>query len=142
VKKWEALADGVSDAAAAIFLERKRPAEQQSPDWVARQQQKIENGLAAMNTSVHGGWCMGETFTLADIALGACLGYLDLRFPEIKWRERFSALDAVEKKLAERESRLLPAFLWRLPACFQSGRSAILKGAGASPWAKRSRIWR
>ena len=30
VKRWEALADGISDAAATIFLERKRPAAQQS----------------------------------------------------------------------------------------------------------------
>lgn len=104
VKKWEALADGVSDAAATIFLERKRQPEQQSPDWITRQQKKIENGLATMNTSVRGNWCMGETFTLADIALGSCLGYLDLRFPEIKWRERFGTLEALEKKLAERES--------------------------------------
>jgi glutathione S-transferase len=104
VKKWEALADGVSDAAATIFLERRRPALQQSADWIARQEQKIGNGLATMNTSVQGPFCAGSTFTLADIAVGSCLGYLDLRFPEIKWRERFMALAELESKLAERES--------------------------------------
>ena len=104
VKKWEALADGVSDAAAAIFLERRRPEAQQSPDWIARQQRKIENGLATMNTTVAGSWCMGEAFTLADIAVGACLGYLDLRFPDINWRQDFPALAALEKKVAQRPS--------------------------------------
>lgn len=110
VKKWEALADGISDAAATIFLERKRPAQQQSPDWIARQQQKIDNGLATMNTAVTGSFCMGEAFTLADIAVGSCLGYLDLRFPEITWRNDFPALKALSEKLASR-----PSFIQTLP---------------------------
>jgi glutathione S-transferase len=110
VKKWEALADGISDAAAIIFLERKRPESQQSKDWIARQQKKIDNGLAAMNTSVTGNFCVGEGFTLADIAVGSCLGYLDCRFPELDWREGFSALAALSEKLA-----LRPAFRATLP---------------------------
>lgn len=104
VKKWEALADGVSDAAATIFLERRRPESQQSPDWIARQQAKIENGLATMNTSITGPFCLGEAFTLADIAVGSTLGYLDLRFADIGWRNRFPALKALEEKLAARPS--------------------------------------
>lgn len=104
VKKWEALADGVSDAAATIFLERKRPEAQQSPEWIERQLRKIENGLATMNTSAKGPWCTGDAFTLADIALGSCLGYLDLRFPEIAWRGKFTTLAAVFEKLMTRSS--------------------------------------
>lgn len=104
VKKWEALADGVSDAAATIFLERKRPLEQQSPDWMARQQQKIDNGLAAMNTAVSGSFCMGDVFTLADIAVGSCLGYLDFRFAELDWRKNFPALAALSSRLSVRPS--------------------------------------
>ncbi len=104
VKKWEALADGVSDAAATIFLERRRPEAQQSPDWIARQQAKIENGLATMNTSITSPFCAGEEFTLADIAVGSTLGYLDLRFADIGWRNRFPALKALEERLAARPS--------------------------------------
>lgn len=110
VKKWEALADGISDAAATVFLERKRPESQQSADWVARQQKKITNGLAAMNTSVAGNFCMGEGFTLADIAVGCCLGYLDCRFPGLDWRQDFPALSALSERLA-----LRPAFQATLP---------------------------
>ena len=36
VKRWEALADGICDAAALTFLERKRPTERQDVDWIAR----------------------------------------------------------------------------------------------------------
>ncbi|MGH8494460.1 MAG: glutathione S-transferase [Moraxellaceae bacterium] len=104
VKKWEALADGIADAAAIIFLERKRPQAQQSPDWLARQMRKIENGLATMETSVTGPWCAGAAFTLADIAVGCTLGYLDLRFPDIKWREQHPALARISAALAERTS--------------------------------------
>ncbi|HET9701147.1 MAG TPA: glutathione S-transferase N-terminal domain-containing protein, partial [Burkholderiales bacterium] len=32
VKRWEALGDGICDAAASIFLEQKRPSKQQSGD--------------------------------------------------------------------------------------------------------------
>lgn len=104
VKKWEALADGVSDAAAAIFLECKRPEAQQSPEWIARQMRKIENGLATMETSVAGNWCAGAAFTLADIAVGSTLGYLSLRFPEIKWRESHASLARIEAALLLRAS--------------------------------------
>ncbi len=109
-KKWEALADGVADAAAAIFIERKRPAAQQSADWIARQRSKIDNGLAAMNTAAEGPFCMGNNFTLADIAVGSCLGYLDFRFPEITWRDRHAALRVLDEKLAAR-----PSFAQTLP---------------------------
>lgn len=110
VKKWEALADGVSDAAAAIFIERKRPEAQQSVDWISRQRSKIDNGLAAMNTSVEGPYCMGQSFTLADIAVGCALGYLDFRFPEIEWRSAYPGLKALAEKLAAR-----PAFQETVP---------------------------
>ena len=46
VKRWEALADGICDAAVAIVLESRRPARQQSRDWIARQQQKLTAGVA------------------------------------------------------------------------------------------------
>jgi glutathione S-transferase len=54
VKRWEALADGISDAAAAIFIERKRPAAQQSQEWIDRQLGKVELGLRAMNDELGG----------------------------------------------------------------------------------------
>ena len=48
VKRWEALADGLCDAAAAINLERRRPARQQSQEWIARQRQKLDRAIATM----------------------------------------------------------------------------------------------
>jgi len=83
VKRWEALADGISDAAATIFLERKRPAVQQSADWIVRQQNKVALGLEAAARELGDKiWCDGETYTLADIALGCTLGYLIIPPPK------------------------------------------------------------
>lgn len=80
VKRWEALADGISEAAANIFIERKRPSTQQSPEWIARQRGKIEAALNDAEQRLSGDWCEGNDFTLADAAFVAALGYLQLRF--------------------------------------------------------------
>ena len=105
VKRWEALADGISDAAATIFLEKKRPAEQQSSTWLARQELKITRGLAAVAKDLGDHlWCMGDTYTLADIAVGCALGYLDFRFSHIQWREMHPNLAQFSIKINERLS--------------------------------------
>ena len=105
VKRWEALADGLCDAAGAVNLERKRPARQQSKDWIARQQEKVARGLAEMARELdERAWCNAEGYTLADIATGCALGYLDLRFPEIDWRDAHPNLGKLAEKLAARPS--------------------------------------
>lgn len=105
VRRWEALADGVCDAAAAIFLERKRPARQQSPEWIERQAKKIELGVRAMSVDLGDKtWCTGDAYTLADIGVGCALGYLDLRYRELAWQEAYPNLARLAEKLAKRQS--------------------------------------
>jgi len=111
VKRWEALADGVADAAALVFVERKRPETQQSPEWIARQIGKVAAGLKAMSEDLgQQTYCTGETFNLADIALGCTLGYLDFRFPEIDWRRAHPNLSELYDRLMQR-----PAFKETVP---------------------------
>jgi glutathione S-transferase len=105
VRKLEALADGITDAAALIFLEFKRPEAQQSRDWMLRQQGKVFKGLEALAESLgENTFFVGNKFSLADIAAGCCLGYLDFRFPDIKWREAHANLAAYYAKISERPS--------------------------------------
>jgi len=105
VKRWEALGDGISEAAANIFLERKRPQTQQSAEWIQRQYGKIRTGLQAMSEDLgEKGFCTGESYNLADIATGCALFYLDLRFPDISWREEYSNLAKLADKLVKRQS--------------------------------------
>lgn len=106
IRRWEALADGVADAAATIFLEKKRPEAQQSAEWLARQQKKVELGLRAMSDDLGERlWCAADGYTLADIAVGCTLGYLSLRFPKIAWRKNYANLAALADRLDKR-----PAF--------------------------------
>ena len=104
VKRWEALADGISDAATTIFLERKRPESLQNTEWISRQQKKAMLGLeVAARDLGDKKWCEGNVYTLADIALGCTLGYLSFRFPEMKWR-MFPNLVRLVDTLEERAS--------------------------------------
>ncbi len=103
VKRWEALADGICDAAAAIFLERKRHAAEQSPEWISRQQKKVARGLeTAAQELGDKKWCDGNVYTLADIALGCTLSYLAFRFPEIEWRNTSPNLADLSDRLEKR----------------------------------------
>jgi glutathione S-transferase len=105
VKRWEALADGVLDAAVAVVLERRRPAKQKSEALVKRQMDKIERGVAVMARDLdEKPWCTGNALTLADIACGVALGYLDFRHGTYDWRVLHANLAKLAAKLAERPS--------------------------------------
>jgi len=105
VKRWEAVADGVCDAAAAAFLEAKRPEAQRSDDWIARQREKIKRGLDFMAAELgESSYCMGTHFSLGDIAVGSALGYLCFRFPDIAWQESHPDLARLYAKLMKRPS--------------------------------------
>jgi glutathione S-transferase len=105
VKRWEALADGICDAAVAIVLESKRPLRQQSKDSLERQRAKIDRGVKELaNELGERSWCNGEAYSLADIATGCALGYLDLRHPGIDWRTAYPNLVKLAERLAKRPS--------------------------------------
>lgn len=106
IKCWEALADGVLDAAVLVRLERiQRPAHLQSEDWIARQMKKVELGLASMAERLGDSpFCASNHYSLADVAVGCCLGWLSFRFPEIDWRGAHPNLARLYDKLSERPS--------------------------------------
>ena len=106
VKGWEAIADGIIEAAVNIFVENNlRPEPLRSPDFVKRQEQKIINAVACMHEWLGSqSYCMGVNLSLADIAVGCALAYLDLRFAHINWRDGHENLATLYTKLAERPS--------------------------------------
>jgi len=114
VRTWEALADGLLDAAILVRLENVlRPPHQQSPAWIERQMSKVHAALkSASNGLGDKPWCNGQAYTLADIALGCALSWLLFRFPSIDWRAQYPNLARHHEKLASRPSFLetaLPA---------------------------------
>jgi len=108
VRTWEALADGVLDACLTTRMEQTwagRSAEQRSQAWIDRQMSRVDTALAAMAKGLgEKPWCMGIHFTLADVAVGCALGYLDFRFAHIDWRGRHANLARLHDKLAVRSS--------------------------------------
>ncbi|NVD74099.1 glutathione S-transferase [Duganella sp. BJB488] len=106
VKCWEALADGMLDAAIIVRLERlHRPPEQQSEAWMARQMRKVQLGLESLSEKLgESPYCAGIHYSLADVAVGCTLGWLSFRFPEITWRDDHPNLARLFDKLSERQS--------------------------------------
>ena len=105
VRRWEALADGVLDAGGAARVERKRPSHEQNAEWIDRQLAKVRRGLAAMNRDLESRkWCAGTGYSLADIAVGCCAGWLAFRFPELDWHADCQGLARHYDKLMDRST--------------------------------------
>jgi glutathione S-transferase len=108
VKTWEALADGVMDAALLARMEAvwdKRTDAQRSQAWIDRQLGKINASLKAVSAGLaEKPYCTGIHMSLADIAVGCALGYLDFRFPQIGWRNDHPSLVRLLEKLEHRPS--------------------------------------
>lgn len=96
----EAQADGINDAAFLLTMERKRPAEQQSPEWIERWIGAIRRSVASFETRVP----PREQPDLGDIALVCALGYLDLRHSVLDWRASAPRLAAWFASISVRPS--------------------------------------
>ncbi len=108
VKTWEALADGVLDASILARLEATwggRAEAQRCQAWIDRQLGKVDAALQAMSKGLGDkAYCVGIHLSLADVAVGVALGYLDFRFPQINWREQYPNLLKLQDKLMTRAS--------------------------------------
>jgi glutathione S-transferase len=98
------LADALLDAAILIRYESfLRPEEKRWDAWIAGQQEKIERALAHFE-SIAGS--LSESFDLAAISLACALGYLDLRQPNLAWRQRYPQLTDWYANVSQRPSLL------------------------------------
>ena len=96
------------DAALLARLEATwagRTKAQRSQAWIDRQMGKIHASLKAMSRGLgEKPFCAGIHLSLADIAVGCALGYLDFRFPQIDWRTEYPNLVKLHDKLMQRPS--------------------------------------
>lgn len=108
VKTWEALADGLQDAAILARMEANwsgRTKAQRSQAWIDRQMSRVHASVKSMGQGLgEKAWCNGNHFSLADIAVGCALGYLDFRFAHIDWRADHANLARLYEKLSARQS--------------------------------------
>ena len=112
VRRWEALADGSLDAGLLMRYESLRPKKEQSKAWADKQTGKLRRGLAMIAAELGDkAWCHGDRYTLADIAVGCCVGWVEFRKPGgIEWRGEYANLARYYDKLMER-----PAFAETAP---------------------------
>ncbi|HHJ14466.1 MAG TPA: glutathione S-transferase [Gammaproteobacteria bacterium] len=108
VLRWQALCDGILDAAYNIVMERRRQAPKQSADWITQWKTQIRHSLDTVQGSL--GTLPGRV-SLAQLSLGTSLGYLDFRLSDLGWRhqcpeladwyEDFSGRDAMQNTRPE-----------------------------------------
>jgi len=108
IRTWEALADGLLDASILARLEATwdgRSDEQRSQGWIDRQMSRVTAATKAMSQGLGDKpFCAGNHFTLADVAVGCALGYLDFRCAHIDWRGAHPNLHKLHDKLSTRPS--------------------------------------
>lgn len=105
VKRWEALADGLMEAAVGAHGEVTRPKRQQNPATMERHAAKMRAAVQTMSRDLGDRlWCNGEAYSLADIATGVALDFLDFRHPEFDWRADATNLSRHLQKLVKRAS--------------------------------------
>ena len=97
----EALTDGILDAAYAIVMERRRDDKQQSTMWQERWTIAIFRSIEAIENDIsrfEGG------LTIAHIGLGAALGYLQFRLPDLDWQKNCPKTSAWFETFSHRSS--------------------------------------
>ena len=113
---WQALGNGVIDAAVARVLESRRPEDRRMPDKIEREEARIVRAVASAEGRFGGStFLVGNRFTLADLILGVALQYVDFRYPH-DWRSRAPKLAKWHAGVAERKS-----FQETLPPGFTPG---------------------
>ncbi|WP_149452104.1 glutathione S-transferase [Escherichia albertii] len=104
VRKIEALADGIMDAALASVREQARPAAQQSETELLCQREKINRGLDALEGYLVDGTLNTDTINLATIAIACAAGYLNFCRVAPGWCVERPNLVKLVENLFSRES--------------------------------------
>jgi glutathione S-transferase len=103
----QSLADGILDAALLMRYEvALRPQEFQWADWTRGQGEKIRGALRHFEATADA-WT--GRVDLGTIALASALSYLDLRFPDLAWRDTSPALSSWQAAFNQRPSMIATA---------------------------------
>lgn len=80
--RYQAMGDGILDAAVAARMESVKPKEAARDAFIARQMQAIDRTLAMLESDPP-----GKMLDIGSIAIACALGYLDFRFAARDWRK-------------------------------------------------------
>jgi glutathione S-transferase len=104
----QSLGDGILDAALlARYEDAARPEALRWPEWRAGQLDKAETSLRHLQ----GQPALLQRVDLGTIAVGCALWYLDLRFADLGWRDRFPAVAQWYASFSQRASMQME---WKL----------------------------
>ena len=85
---WQALGQGILDAAVTRVVESRRPEEKQMAEKREREEGRIVRAIAAGEKAFKGGaFLVGGRYTLADLVMGVALQYVDFRYAH-DWRSK------------------------------------------------------
>jgi glutathione S-transferase len=99
--RLQALGDGMLDSNVSRRNEVIRPAEEQSPHWIARQIRAVQGACAWIEARMEE---LDGPVTIGQIAIGCALGYCAIRFPGDDWQRACPKLAAWHARFEERPS--------------------------------------
>lgn len=103
ILRWEALADGLTDAAYNTVMEKKRPNHERSEKWLDLWSGDIHRVLDHIEHNLNK---LPEEITLAHLALGTAIGYLEFRLPELLCVAVSNQTQAWYEHMKQRDSML------------------------------------
>lgn len=103
-QRWHALGQGIAEATVARLMESRRAAEQQDAAVFKKQEGKVAAALAFADAHLKGNeFLVDNRLTVADLALGAALGYVDFRYAH-DWRSAYPRLAQWYAQISRRPS--------------------------------------
>ncbi|MEX0839934.1 MAG: glutathione S-transferase N-terminal domain-containing protein [Parvibaculum sp.] len=99
--RFQALADGIMDAAVSLVFESNRPEAERSEMWMGRWRRAVDRGIDFAEQEVS---LLDGPLDIGGIAIGAALGYLDFRHAAMNWQARAPELAGWWRDLAKRPS--------------------------------------
>lgn len=104
VQTMHALGDGMMDATVARMLEQRKPEEKQTAAVVRKQEGKVADALQSLESATANiAFLVGGSYSMADIAIGVALSYIDLRYAH-DWRSQYPVLATWSKTVLSRDS--------------------------------------
>jgi len=102
--RWHALGDNMLDTLVLWRNEGLRPQSQQSPETIAGFELKTRTALDAIEREAPA--LAAAPFGIGHVAVGVALGYIDFRFPGLRWRDGHPQIAAWYGSFAQRPSAL------------------------------------
>lgn len=133
LRLFQVLSVGIMDAITRINFEMARPQENQSKEWMDRQERKIVGAVAEISRLLgENEFALGADFGHADLEVGTVLGHFDFMANNIPalnelldrrvgWRQQHTNLAAYVDRLEQR-----PSFLASAPHMVQMDFQAVV----------------